>query len=405
MLQLPASVFWPQLDRLQNKVPKFFFQEAFSALQFLCLAPAAATKGKRIGSQVAGAHQIVKQITQNSDGLLATPNRERRGSSAWLMSSAKVVRSVRAYANENLADHLHALCVDKSFNVINNRRLWYFPQFVECLIAAKKQWAEQQLKAVAKTSVYRLITKWCELAEQVEYTVVLEGSSRRGKTYACENYCRAYPHKFRFLATPDEPSYTAMLDALFQAIGIEESSTSSSPHKRRKLISEALEYSRITYIFDEAQFLFPPALKEGTTPQRLNFFRRIFMDTPQSVVLICTPQTLAKSSKRLRKIAKYETDQWDGRILGAPISLPDEFTEKELAEVMQMHLPEVDPGIPSYVAMIFRSVQEYRLSKLVSIAKLARSFARDEAQSIPKLSHVESAIKIVLSDRGAPSPD
>jgi AAA domain-containing protein len=276
---------------------------------------------------------------------------------------------------------------------------------LECLITAKKQWAEQQLKAVAKTSVYKLITKWCELAEQVEYAVVLEGASRRGKTYACENYCRAYPHKFRFLATPDEPSFTAMLDALFQAIGIEESSTSSNAHKRRKLISEALQYSGITYIFDEAQFLFPPALKEGTTPQRLNFFRRIFMDTPQSVVLICTPQTLAKSSKRLRKIAKYETDQWDGRILGAPISLPDEFTEKELAEVMQLHLPEVDPGIPSYVAMIFRSMQEYRLSKIVSIAKLARSFAMDEGQSVPKLSHVDSAIKIVLSDRGAPPPD
>jgi hypothetical protein len=53
------------------------------------------------------------------------------------MSSPNVSTSIRAYADEHLAGHLHALCIDRSFNVTNNRRLWYFQKFVECLIDAK----------------------------------------------------------------------------------------------------------------------------------------------------------------------------------------------------------------------------------------------------------------------------
>ena len=298
----------------------------------------------------------------------------------------------RGVAQEELAKFLFEVCTDPQAEFTP----WYFPKLWECLFDFMDKHSADCGGSLAETSITREIFKCLRLVQDTGKGVLFLGHSRFGKSRAIRSYAQMFPGKVRLIECPSSGCETDFLREISRALGIKFASSMPRLCEQRGAIDKVIRSARFLLIFDEAQMLYPQGASSRTEPRRLNYVRRQFMDNRIPTAFICTHQNWKSVEKNFLKISSYSNEQWAGRLILQPIHLSDSLTEEEMIEVARIHLPELDTDYLRAIVGPVRFFHGDHLSSIENIALLARSYAKERGQAIPRLNDLEKAMHAVL---------
>ena len=295
-------------------------------------------------------------------------------------------------AQDGLAKFFFDACTDPQAKFAP----WYFPKVWECLFDFMDKHSAECGGSLAETSITREIFKCLRLVQDTGKGVLFLGHSRMGKSRAIRSYAQMFPGKARLIECPSSGCETDFLREISRALGIRFASGVPRLCEQRGAIDKVIRSARFLLLFDESQMLFPQNATSRTEPRRLNYVRRQFMDNRIPVAFLCTHQNWKSVEKNFLKISSYSNEQWAGRLLFQPIHLSDSLTEEEMIEVARIHLPELDTDYLRAIVGPVRVFHGDHLSSIENIALLARSYAKERGQTIPRLNDLEKAMHAVL---------
>ncbi len=313
-----------------------------------------------------------------------------------------------------LADYLFSVCeVPRCrFSVTPNRlsysesREWKnapacFVSVSQALLAFMDRRKARVAKNIAETEITREISKWLEIARAAKRTVIIDGSTRFGKTEAVRNWCLQNPGLARLVQTPASNAEGDLLREISKTLGVR-----GGPRERsfriREVLDHVLQHSGLMLVFDEAQFLIPGNYSKTTAPARLNWVRRSVMDKQIAAVLVTTPQGYRPAKERFVKKTGFAIAQFDERILKT-VTLPDELCRADLLAIARIHFPALAQPYLEYVVESTVATERNYVSDIEKIAALARVNAAQARRKLPIMADIKNAIADVLPSRQSPS--
>jgi len=275
-------------------------------------------------------------------------------------------------------------------------RLWYFPRLWECIFDFMARHSADVGGGFAETSITREIFHWLHIAQDTKKGVMFLGASRFGKSHAIRAFAKMHPWSVRLVECPASGSESDLLREICRALGIRFTSTTPPLHEQRAAIDKVIRAARFLLCFDEAQTLYPQNGNRRTAPARLNYVRRQLMDTGIPTAFIATIQSWRQVENNYLKFSGYAQEQFEGRLVRAPIHLKSELTETEMLEVARIHLPELDDDYLQYLVAPIRACKGDHLSYIENIALVARRYAAQRKLSVPQIEDLKNAISDVL---------
>jgi hypothetical protein len=294
-------------------------------------------------------------------------------------------------AKTRLPQHLHSLCVPRSWN-------FHLPEFAE-LEDALLNWmdahAEKAATALGRNQVTEMVFKRLHFSLSQKYPVSILGESRVGKTKSVTTWCAQRPGQARLVTLPETNRDWELFAAHAEALGIPYDDRTSARTLKRA-VEFVLQHAGLFIVYDEAHHLLPQKYDRNTTPKRLNWVRCQVIDRGIGCAFFATRQTYNTSMEKFVQTTRFNFEQWLGRI-AAPLILPAELCPTEMLAAAKALFPEIKEALLNII--VARCIQkESGFRFLQSIASYARFLAQEAGRREVTLEDVDGALDEMLKD-------
>ena len=304
---------------------------------------------------------------------------------------------------------LRQFCLDPAFG-IEHLNLDTFRDLLSALIEYIERWEKKHLAKIAMTEVGKKVIDAMEYSEAERALVLIEGVYGTGKTFPSKAWCEARPGKRRYVQCPSSNDNLDFFRTLAEPIGIS-NALSMKGTQMRSRINDVLQAGHLSFIIDEAHYLFPQASTRVALPGRINWVLTALTNYSVPVVLVATPQFMS-SRVSVERNTFWAAGQLDGRI-SRYVPLPEELEEADLRAIARMHLPSGDDKSINAL-VLYAMASKKRLRGIEHGVKAARHVARragrdqvtfaDIKQSMKEnVMPSDSALNAALSNASAPT--
>jgi len=290
-------------------------------------------------------------------------------------------------------DYLRGLCLDPSSTM--DAGPWYSPNLIGALHKYKDAFAESKNETIFTTSLGK------KVGEVLDYTVycrgltLVEGESRRGKSFAARNWCERQPGKARFVEVPPGNDDASFFRALARGLGLGNFLNYKVVQIRERVESVLLTCDMLLCL-DEAQRLWPQSNLRYSQPGRINWIMTM-ANAGVPICMVSTPQFFV-SQKAVEKTG-WNSAQLTGRISHHE-NLPADLSAADLIGVAKSNLPSASPKILQMIATYARTSTRY-LAAIDSIVKRAGYIAAQSRRDSATAEDVQRAMidSVIPSDR------
>ena len=159
----------------------------------------------------------------------------------------------RIAAAANLVRWLEEMCLDPATDLAGP---WYFPGLVSLLREFQVQQTTALSAATFITSLGRKVYDTLDYTAYCRGLTLLQGDSRRGKSFAARAWCAQHPGKARFVEVPPGNDDAAFFRALARSLGLG-NFLNYKVVQIRERVESVLLTGDILLCLDEAQRLWP----------------------------------------------------------------------------------------------------------------------------------------------------
>lgn len=294
----------------------------------------------------------------------------------------------RSRTPADLAQLLTKICLDPACDLdTDGEPDW--PDLVQCLTAYHETFTRAISQRVAQTEVTRDIFELLEYAMVQRGIVLAEGRFRSGKSFSSQAFCQMHPESTRYVQLSSSTSDIGFFRDIARSLGVA-SSNMRKAWELRCRIEDALRGQHLLLVIDEADYLWPQAVRPQGAPERVNFIMTSVVNNGVPVALIGSRNFSRMMANMQRRCPVWSADQFLGRIKLRK-SLPDGLKKTDLTAIAHKLIPTAsDSAVMLLVGHAL--VSEGRLGSMESAALRAIFFAKQRGASIVSFADVERAV-------------
>lgn len=241
----------------------------------------------------------------------------------------------------------------------------------------------------AKTETATQIFDLLEYSSSQRCLVVAEGPWRTGKSHACQAWAQAHLGTCRYVQLSSARDDLSFYRDIARALGVSTASQFKACELRAR-VDSVLREQHLALVVDEADWVWPQAVRARESPQRLNWILTSLINNGVPVALIGSRNFSRMEANLDRKCPVWGKETWQGRIK-LRRRLPDVLSETDLFALASVMMPRAnEPARMLAVAHALNS--EIPVSDLESIASRATYLAAKTGEPLG-FRHVESAMR------------
>jgi hypothetical protein len=291
------------------------------------------------------------------------------------------------FIKEFLPGVLHQVCTERDAWF---PEVWYCENLFDALLRTMDAARAQIARALAQTTVAKVVFDALEFAIHTRCMIRIDGSSRYGKTESIRAFAAMHPGRCRLVTADCMNTDKDFFGAIADALGIERDYRTTAHHLRLK-IDYIARHCGLCFIIDEAHHLFPSAPNRHTPTTRIEWVRTHLVDVGCPVVIVTTPQVYDSAARRFKQATSYNFDQFDGR-LRKTFKLVEKMTSQDVLKVVRVKAPLLAPDWQEEIAEAARTGAGSYLAVIQSIIDTANWLARQAGRALPNDTELERAI-------------
>jgi len=295
------------------------------------------------------------------------------------------VDECRRVAEENLEKRLNEICLDPKSSL--KYGTWYFPNLIATLREYRADFIKQNGAGVVITALGQKVCDALDYAAYSRGLTLIQGESRRGKSFAAQKWCIQRPGLAPFVEVPPSNDDVGFFRALARGIGLGNFLNYKAAQIRERVESVLLAGDHLL-VLDEAQRLWPQSNYRQAFPRRIVWVMAM-ANAGVPIAMIATPQFI-ETQKAVEQTG-WNSAQLTGRISHYEC-LPEDLSREDLMAVAKCGLPEVEESVLRSLAIYARSSSRY-LAAIDSISKRARYLAMRSGRSAATTADVRQAMK------------
>jgi hypothetical protein len=277
---------------------------------------------------------------------------------------------------------LASLCLDPASNFELQTVL---PQLRQLMAG----YIRQKSEGVAITEIGRAVCEALDYCSLSRCLMLINGSPRRGKTFAAQKWIEQHPGRARYCQVPSSADDLAFFTAIARALGITIESNAKTKNLRPR-IESALQGGDLTLVLDEAANLYPSHNYRLARPSRISWLLTGLINQGASVALLVTPQFFNTQSDYVDK-SGWAAAQFMGQIEKF-VLLPDTLPIADLEKVARAWLPNGDKRSIE-VLVDFAALSQKYLAAIEHTVKQAIYLARQAGRETPDWTDIKTAVK------------
>lgn len=264
----------------------------------------------------------------------------------------------------------------------------YFKDIVGTLFRYQAHYAKTVPNDCVMTGIAQSVFETLDYGLETGKMVILEGSSRIGKTTAAEAWAERHLGEVRFVSLSGLTNRTSLFRALSRVLGLASTYTLKASAMQAR-VEDFLQRSGLALIIDEAHYLWPQSERIYTRPELIDWVNTALCNHGVPVALISTPQ-FAHRKRQVERQTGWTAEQFTGRIKRYQ-RLPETPSKSDLEAVARKLLPGADKNSIQYIVG-YALVSKRYMPAVCDVIDDARLIAKKAGRERVDFADVEKAV-------------
>lgn len=296
--------------------------------------------------------------------------------------------AIRNEVQRELPGFFARLCLDPALN-LNDRGIFpRWPSIIADLRTYQVRFCAAVRTEIADTEVTQSIFELLDYARRQRGIVIAEGTYRIGKSFSAQAWCQMHLGEARYVQLSSATSDIGFFRDIARSVGVA-SSNQRKAFELRGRIEDALRGQHLLLVIDEADYLWPQAVRPHGSPERIAWLMTSAVNNGVPVALIAS----RNFSRMMRNVEKkcpiWGSEQFLGRIKLRK-SLPDSLSKSDLRKVAELLLPNANRA--TLMLLVGHAmISNGHVADMESAASRAKFFA-DQARRDVAFEDVERAL-------------
>lgn len=231
------------------------------------------------------------------------------------------------------------LCLDPAFDP-ELANVPFFPSVLAELGKYKARFERAAAARVAQTETTRAVWELLDYASEQTGLVLGEGAYRTGKSISAQAWAQSHLGRCRYVQLTSSKDEHSFYSSIARSLGIACGQTMKAAQIRPR-IEDTLREQHLLLIIDEADWLWPQAVRLRETPSRVIWLLTAIVNAGVPVALIGSRNFSRLLVNTERRCPIWGSEQFYGR-LRRRATLPEKLSTPDLFAIAKITLPEAD---------------------------------------------------------------